>query len=619
MNRRPKSREIYKFNQERPTIGLFIESASDMGQGYYPDILAGVAATIETLDANLFCFTGGCFYGVPDILFDDQRNILYEVASPDNLDGLIIVSSIGNYAPSEEIRNLYPRYAPLPTVTIGTPINGTPTVTVDNRKGMIDTMAHLIEVHHYRRIAFIRGPEDSPDAEIRYQVYKDMLTRYAIPFDPNLVVPGLFRFISGMNAIRTLMDERQVEFDAIIGANDHMALGALGELQARGFVVPYDVAVTGFDNIHQTRNIVPPITTVGQPLFQLGEKAVHILLARIAGEEVPEQTILPTELVVRRSCGCLKTQVSVNGSQPVGFKTIYESLAQCLSLRRDAILADLVEMVDFAVSPGQDGAVLLLDSFIDEVVHGENGRFIKTIDRLLRVIIAGDGHIVSWQSVVAVLRDHIMFSFRQDVISAQASTLLYEAQVFISGEIRNVEAQGYLRTDRQNWLLHDIGQMLITTLEMEGLMDGIAESIRRLEIPGCYLVFYEDPEPYSYPQAPPEWSHLIMACNENGRIPLNPAHQRFPTRILIPTNTLPQERRFAMMVQPLYFREEQIGYILLERGPHEGNIYEVLHGQIASALKGALLLQAHKHAEAELRKHRDHLDEMVQDRTLDVR
>ena len=97
--------DTYKAVQKRPTIGLFVENTSDMGQGYYPGILEGTLATMQKYDANLLCFIGGSFYGVPDIPFDAQRNILYDIASEDCLDGLIIVSSIGNYAPQEEMRN----------------------------------------------------------------------------------------------------------------------------------------------------------------------------------------------------------------------------------------------------------------------------------------------------------------------------------------------------------------------------------------------------------------------------------------------------------------------------------------------------------------------------------
>lgn len=613
-----RTKDIGQSGKKRPTIGLFIENTSDMSQGYYPVILDGVMRGVQECDANLLCFIGGSFYGVPDMPFDAHRNILYDIASEDCLDGLIIVSSIGNFASQEEVKNLYARYKPLPTVTLGTPIDGTVNITVDHKKGMYDLLVHLIEVHHYRRIAFIRGPVDSLDAQIRYEVYQEVLAEYGIPLDPNLVVMGHFRFVSGSNAVRVLLDERQVDFDVIVGANDHMALGALGELQSRGFMVPYDVAVAGFDNINETKNVVPPLTTVRQPLLQLGAESVRVLMVQIAQEGTAEQMIFPTELIVRRSCGCLGSKMPPIEEQVRERAEVCDSLVECLTSRREDIIQGLVQSVDFATMEARKGAAQLLDSFVDEVVYEANGRFLEAIDQLLRTTMRAKGDVASWQAVVRVLRRHITYSLGGDVFSLRAGTLLYEAQVFITGEIRNIEAQRYLQMERQNWLLHEIGQLLITMFDLEGLMEIIAKSMPRLGIPSCYLALYEDPQPYSYPQSPPAWSRLVLACNENGRIPLDPAAQRFPTRSLLPARTLPQNRRFTMIIEPLYFREEHIGFVLLERGPREGNVYEVLRGQIASALKGALLLQAHKQAEAELRQHRDHLDDLVQERTTEL-
>jgi DNA-binding LacI/PurR family transcriptional regulator/signal transduction histidine kinase len=613
---KPKSPGSSDAGKTRPTIGLLIENTSDIGEGYLVGLLAGITATARVRDANLFCFPGGALYGLPDIEFEDQRNILYRIVSTDNLDGLIIISSLGNNTSREEMNALYARYGPLPAVTIGTPIEGVVRVRVDHEKGMAALLLHLIEVHNYRRIAFIRGPEDSPEAERRYQIYQDLLAQYAIPFDPQLVVPGFFRISAGVQGIRILLDERQAEFDVVVAANDHMAMGALQELNSRGIVVPYDVAVVGFDNVGQAKMTVPPLTTVRQPLFDVGKTAVATILARLAGETVAPQVFLPAELVVRRSCGCLPSTLNFAVITPV--MEPGESLQQRLRTHREVIARQLVEMVDFSPLDGSEGVTQLLDSFVDEVVHGANGRFLATIDQLLRVVISKNGDMISWQAVVAVLRQHIMSCFGKDALSLHADSLLYDAQSFITGEIRNVEAQQQLRIQRQNWLLQSIGQMLITTFDMEGLMDILANNIPRLGIMSCYLVLYEDPQPYRYPQPPPEWSRLILACNENGRLSLNPAIQRFPTRRLLPADILPQPQRHTFMIEPLHFRTEQIGYVMLERGPREGNVYEVLRGQIASALKGALLLHAHQQAQIELRQHRDHLDELVQEHTTEL-
>ncbi len=608
-----KNHDSNSASRKRPTIGLFVENASDVGQGYHPNILNGVNTAAQAQDANLLCFIGGALYGVPGVPFDSQRNILYQIASPDNLDGLAIISAIGNFRVEEELQNLNIQYQPSTTVSIGALIKGSLNVTVDHKKGMVDLLIHLIEDHNYRRIAFIAGPEESPDAQLRYQVYRDMLAHYNIPYDPALVAPGFFRFASGTEAVRLLLDERQVNFEVIVAANDHMAIGAMEELQARGIVVPYDVAVVGFDDIKQASDIVPPVTTVKQPLHQMGGNAVNMLLDRLAHEGNQEQIVLPTELIIRRSCGCFwpaGPSISWQSQEDVG-----EMGVQPLLAHREAIVADLVHTVDFSGLHDRESAKELLDTFIDEVMDKKNGRFLSTVDRFLRLVKGAGGDIASWQAMVTVLRRYFLFGAVEDALSWRVGSLLHEAQVFIAGELRTTDAQGYWQTESQNWLLHVIGQSLITMFDLKGLMDTMAESVPRLGIPSCYLVLYESARPYRYPQPPPQWSRLVMAYNENGRVPLPPDGQRFLTRHLLPKDTLPTDRRYTMMIVPLYFREEQMGFVLLERGPKEGIVYELLRGQLSSALKGALLLQAHQQAEKELRQHRDHLDDLVQERT----
>jgi signal transduction histidine kinase/AraC-like DNA-binding protein len=147
-------------------------------------------------------------------------------------------------------------------------------------------------------------------------------------------------------------------------------------------------------------------------------------------------------------------------------------------------------------------------------------------------------------------------------------------------------AQAYrqLQTERQAETLREIGQALITTFDMDKLSNVLAERLPSLGIASCYLALYENP-PSSLGQ-----SRLVLAFTEQGRIALAPGGRRFLSRQLSPEGLLP-ERRHSFVVEPLYFRDEPIGFVLFEIGPRDGAVYKVLGAQISSALKGALLLQ----------------------------
>jgi len=285
-----------------PRIGLLIDF---LVETYQITVLSGVADEVREQGASLICFVGGylCTPATPG--FEFQRNIVYDLAGPENVDGLVLASGVlAKVIGPAEFRRFCERYRPLPMVSITLPLAGIPSVVVDNSAGLRVALTHLIEAHGYRRLAFIRGTAGNLEAEQRYRIYTEVLAEHGLPLDPDLVAPGDFNMPAGRAAIRLLLDERRTSFEAVVAANDNMALGALEALQDRGRQVPKDVAVIGFDDIPETRFITPPLTTIRQPLYEQGRRAAQLVLGALRGELPPEQVSLPTELIARRSCGC---------------------------------------------------------------------------------------------------------------------------------------------------------------------------------------------------------------------------------------------------------------------------------------------------------------------------
>ncbi len=118
---------------------------------------------------------------------------------------------------------------------------------------------------------------------------------------------------------------------------------------------------------------------------------------------------------------------------------------------------------------------------------------------------------------------------------------------------------------------------------------------------------------------PPDRSRLILAYDENGRIELEPGGRRFLSRQLAPDGMLPRERQYSLVVEPLYFREKQLGFAIFETGARGGMVYEALSGQISSALKGALILQERKWTEQALEKAYVEVGKQVEERTAELK
>ncbi len=414
-------------------------------------------------------------------------------------------------------------------------------------------------------------------------------------------MPGDFEHDSGSRAIDTLLDQRRVAFDAVLAANDYMALGALERLRERGMQVPGDVAVVGFDGVEEGEASTPPLTTVRQPVYQQGKRAVEMLLDLLAGKQVPPQAILPTELVVHQSCGCAApavVQAAVGTVTGAGI-----TFAAVLAARRESVLSEIAQ----AVGDSLDGSVpqqagRLLDAFADELKGGSPGAFLSALEGILHQVAAEGGDVAVWQGAVSVLRRYALPYLKEEKASARAEDLWQQARVMIAEISQRAEAYRRLQAEQQAVALREIGEATITTVEMEGLMDVVAKRLPRLGIPRCYVSLYEPDlaaaassaglpgQATEEGAAAPANSRLILAYDEGERR-READGQVFPSRQLAPGGLLDGERRWSIVVEPLHFREDQLGFALFEMGPREGAVYEALRGQISSALKGALLVQ----------------------------
>jgi serine phosphatase RsbU (regulator of sigma subunit)/DNA-binding LacI/PurR family transcriptional regulator len=237
--------------------------------------------------------------------------VLYDLIHPKRLDGMLIFSStVGWYLDREGLAAFCGRYHLLPQVSMDAVVAGIHSVIKGNYAGIRDAMSHLITGHGYRRIAFLRGPENILWSQERYRAYTETLTAYGLPVDPILISPPLQRWDqeTAVRLMEYLVHERQLrpgqDFEAVVAATDNLARNAIRVLQANGLRVPQNVAVTGFDDEQESWVMTPPLTTVQNGMYEMGWKGVEGLLAQLRGEEVPAEVVIPAKLVVRQSCGC---------------------------------------------------------------------------------------------------------------------------------------------------------------------------------------------------------------------------------------------------------------------------------------------------------------------------
>jgi DNA-binding LacI/PurR family transcriptional regulator/signal transduction histidine kinase len=604
-----KSEEGKSARHPRPTIGLLIDWVEG---GYHSALWSGVADVSREQDVNLLCFVGGALHSPFGL--DAQRNVIYDLVDAQRVHGLVIaMGTLGNFSDLEQSRSFCERYRPTPMVSIARTLAGIPSLVVDNRTGMYRAVTHLIKVHGHRRIAFIRGPADVQDADERYRAYADALAEHGLQLDPGLVVSGNFVRSSGSEAISLLLDERKVSFDAVVAANDDMALGALEALQAQGIQVPGDIAVTGFDNTEEARSSPLPMTTVRQPIYRLGRRAVEMVLAQLKGEEVSECVTIPSELVIRASCGCLdpaivQASVGLETHSPVETAT-HETVQNVLEACREHIVAEMaraVEALPLQQEQVSQWAEQLLDGFAAELTSGRSGIFLRTVDEILQQVRAKGGSISAWHTAISVLRRNTLRSGADRAATSRCEDLWQQAQVLIGKA--SEQAQAYRRLSEQKYTtaLRNASQILTTTFDVAELMDVVARELPRLGIKCCYLSLYEE---RMGNEALSEWSRMILAYDERGRVELEPGGRRFPSRQLVPDGTLHHEKRHSLLIEALFLGEGQIGFGVFEGNSRIETLYEMLRVQISSALSGALLFQERERAEQQLQRYAAELEQ----------
>ncbi len=570
----------------------------------------GVVDAARKHDVNLLCFPGWS----PNYPtgFQAQANVLYNLVTPKNVDGIITwASSIGNYMTAEEIQAFHDRYRPVPTVTIGRTLEGIPSLLMDSYAGMREAIAHLIQVHGRHRVAFIRGPESHFYAQERYRAYTETLEAYGIPFDPNLVTPpSTWGLDVGRAEMQVMLDERRLvpgkDFDAVAAANDEMIIGAWDVLEARGFYVPGDVAVVGFDDRVEGRTRTPPLTSVAAPFYEIGYQSVETLLALMAGERVSEEVTMPSRLVVRQSCGCLSllvAQVAMERQSVASQTSVSRKEFEAgLLTQREEILAKMIQAAgEPGGTPDPTAAEQLLDAFVAELKGEPQGTFLTALDEVLRrkVTVVNDAtqsDVVAMQSAVTAMRLGSLPWLAGEALS-KAENLWQQARLLIAETTQRVAVRLTQRVAQQSRTLREIGASLITAFDTKGLADALAEVLTTLGISSAYLALYEqrsgligkDQHPYAYPDPAPEWSRLLLAYTENGRIALGADGLRLRSRQLVPPDLWPQGRQYSYVVSPLYFQENQFGFAMLEIGPRDGDVYDVLRGEMSSALQGNLL------------------------------
>jgi LacI family transcriptional regulator len=280
--------------------GIFEDEETSL---QFPDLInRGIEVAAQRRDYNLLVSSVGLGH-------DDTRRIFGLARKSD---GLILHDRVLD---EDQVGRLG-RQVPVVTLA-GVPMPGTVNVSSDNRAGMAELASHLVRDHGYRTLAYLGGHPDSPDNLARHAAFAGQVSADGARFVTGPAWQGNYTAAGGARVIENLLASGDSLPQAIACANDQTALGVVYALVRHGINVPGGVAVTGFDDIPVARHLHPQLTTVRQPITDLGAIAFETLYSMIADvARARADVTLPTRLVRRESCGCPPNPTPLSVRQP---------------------------------------------------------------------------------------------------------------------------------------------------------------------------------------------------------------------------------------------------------------------------------------------------------------
>jgi PAS domain S-box-containing protein len=593
---------------QRPTLGLLSRSLANVLVKRTD--LWGVADACQSIDVNLIVFPGDPLEN-PTFSLPIHTNVLYSLIAPERVDGLLVwASHLGDYVGPEGLRKYIQRYQPMPAISIESPLEGIPSIVTQDYQGICDAVVHLIQKHDRKRIGFARGPELHQGANERYRAYRETLSKFGLAFDERLVSPPVDwgNKVEDRPVIDHWLDECGLELDAVVCVNDDTAHLVIELLQNRGVQVPEQISVIGFDDAESAQASIPTLTSVRGPRYQEGYHAVELLVAMINGKTVDDQIVINPELMLRESCGCLnpaviQAAVGVSDLRP-------QAAANVLTTQREAMIASIAQAIS-GTDTTLTWATQLFDGFVIESQDGISGTFLKTLNGILRQVTTSGGEANALDGCISALR--LALSVHLDERSLrQAEDLWHQARVAISKAAQRDQLRQKIQDEERTQVRRDVESALLTCTDLQQLADVLAEGLPRLGLPSAFMCLYENPQPYELQQPAPAWSRLVMGILDGKRVvDITADGIRFPSKQLIPEGLWP-ERRCTYAIEPLYFEGTPMGFLLLEIGPRQAEMYETLSEQIGSALQGAQLMQRVQEHAAELARQQYVLDSFME-------
>ncbi len=551
-------------------LALICDSLEDIFQSALVD--AGLAAAAAH-DVDLLVVPGGKLgEGV-------GKNFIHDLV-PKWVDGIIVAAhTIGHIATERQMAAFLEQLRPIPTVTLGVVTGADCCLSIDNERAAYDLTQHLVLQHHHERFAYICGLGGNAEARARELGFTSALAEAGLSVPSEWRVVGDFTWEGGRNAICELLDRRSIdiaEVQALVCANDAMAVGACLELERRGYFIPKDIAVVGFDDTELARHLPAPLTTVRQPLRELLFDAVRMLVDALGSGTTPfGARRYGAEPILRRSCGCLRLP---NLPRPSGHDLPDGPPKRSLRTVDPALLEEFEEAFVAAldeVHPGWLGE--LLDAMLTQLEE-EGAVFYDRLEILCFELLRSRKSTGGWQNALLLLRRHLAYNGLPWSRLPELDRII-DGAMRLTGEVTT----SYMARQREELLEH-----------LRVLSDATAGLLAAPD-----LTTIAEVARTSFPKLGVRRGMIWLVTSDGGpELSLSPLSvfgmDAEPNRALRATTGLGSElllRGRSWVVEPLGTGARPLGVAVLQCGLAHVSWYERLRDALTAAINGAQLIQ----------------------------
>ena len=522
----------------------------------------GFAKTAKTEGTTFFIFPGGKLNGRTDSEY--LRNSVYDLANKENLDGLISWSStIVDSEPADEFEHFHKSLDPLPYLTISCKIPGHPCVKSDSYNGMKSLVTHFIDVHQAKKIAFIRGPKFHQPAEDRFMGYYDALKEAGLETDKKIITDP-FDWNMGEEAAMELYERRNLvpgrDFDTLIGSSDFIIFGAVNYFKKKGYHVPADYRVGGFNNSGEGRIFKSSLSTVHMPYAELSTTAFKIMLKMLNRKKdgVINDVTLPSKVIIRESCGCRRS--------------FTKKAAETKHTDEETTVSAILRMATETLKLNPLPVKVFLDPIIRAFFNGKKERFFYLLEKAIeRFLNAG----YETESLVGLIEEIFYSGLIPEKDVLWASSLIYNT-VFRTQEW--LSSKTSYETEKCNSTLNSLKCELLRTKDRGSLVQSLSRYLPDIGITTGAIVLYEDDK----------LSLWVGSFSPQGISPLK--EQRFPSKLLVLDQVKSQYADGIFMVQPLFIENQSLGYFIHNVPFYNGLVFEELRSTVSYALKGIALM-----------------------------